>query len=133
MRKVLFSAAIVIGFVGPAFAVDFAQLLKTLDGTVIRDGAPPAPGQVDARAPLSLADVVTNSLMTDYRDETNAIDGMEKNKRYFLAKKIYDNQDNPSLSAEDIALIKKLVPKLYNPLVAGQTCQMIDPEHCLQK
>lgn len=34
---------------------------------------------------------------------------------------------DPTLTADEITLIKKLVAKAYNPLVVGRTWELLDP------
>ena len=91
-----------------------------LDGTVMRIG------DAEKGKSLTLADVAENALLSDYRDEQN-LDGVEKLKRWTLAKKIEDTKSSVTLNADEIALIKKLVGKAYNPLVYGEMVQAIDP------
>ena len=104
----------------PAYAFDFTAPVKMLDGTVMRIG------DTEKGKSLTLADVAENALLSDYRDEQN-LDGVEKLKRWTLAKKIEDTKSSVTLNADEIALIKKLVGKAYNPLVYGEMVQAIDP------
>ena len=74
---------------------------------------------------LTLAVIAENALLQAYSDEQN-LSGEEKIKRYALARKIADNPKT-DLSAEEIALLKKLIAKSYNPLITGQSWHMLDP------
>ena len=107
-------------YAGDPVRFDFAASIKMLDGTVMRIG------DAEKGKALTLADVAENALLADYRDEAN-IDGVEKLKRWTLARKIEETKLSVALSAEDIALIKRLVGKAYNPLVYGEMVQAIDP------
>ena len=102
----------------PAMAIDFTQPITTLDGHPFKDPS----GQV---SDITLAVIAENALLQAYSDETN-LSGEDKIKRYTLARKIEDNK-KVDLSAEEIALLKKLIAKSYNPLITGQSWHMLDP------
>lgn len=102
----------------PALAIDFTQPITTLDGHPFKDPS----GQV---ADVTLAVIAENALLQAYSDEAN-LSGEDKIKRYALARRIADNP-KLELSAEDIALLKKLIAKSYNPLITGQSWKMLDP------
>ena len=102
----------------PAMALDFTQPITTLDGKPFKDPS----GQV---SDITLAVIAENALLQAYSDETN-LSGEDKIKRYALARKIEDNK-KVDLSAEEIALLKKLIAKSYNPLITGQSWHMLDP------
>lgn len=103
----------------PAKAVDFDQKIKALDGSQLtdQDGKP--------TDKFSLGFVAATSLVNSYPDEGN-IAGEEKAKRYLLAVKVQKGIVN-DLSAEDIALIKKMIAKNFAPLISGQAWLMLDP------
>ena len=107
-------------YAGDPVRFDFAASIKMLDGTVMRIG------DAEKGKALTLADVAENALLADYKDEPN-LDGVEKLRRWTLARKIEETKLSVALSAEDIALIKRLVGKAYNPLVYGEMVQAIDP------
>lgn len=116
VRSVLTAAALLTAV--PALAVDFSKPITQIDGTTpLRD---------DKQAIYSLGDVAETALLTSYQDEGN-LDGVEKNKRFWIAKKIHDQRKDPVLTADEIALIKKLIAKAYNPLVTGQAWTLLDP------
>ena len=102
----------------PALALDFTQPLTTLSGQPFTDP--------DSKVTITLATIAENALLQAYPDEQN-LSGEEKLKRYTLARKIEDNKQKAELSAEEIALLKKLIAKLYNPLILGQSWKMLDP------
>lgn len=101
----------------PALAVDFSQPIKALDGS---------PMLKEDKSPLRLEEVVTNSLLSSYPDE-QSLPGEEKVRRWSLAIKVHDAPKDPPLTADEVALIKKLVAKAYNPLVVGETWKALDP------
>lgn len=54
------------------------------------------------------------------------LDGIEKVRRYSLAVKIY-NQAQPDLCAEDIALLKQLIDKIFpGPAVVAQCWSILE-------
>ena len=112
-----FLAAAAIAVATPALAVDFAAPINNLDGTAMRK---------DDKTVLTLEEVASTALLSSYQDESN-LDGVEKNKRFWLAKKIHDQRKDPVLTADEIALIKRLIAKAYNPLVVGQAWTILDP------
>ena len=115
LKTVLVAAA--IAFSAPAVAADFAATINNLDGTPMRK---------DDKTVLTLGEVATTALLSAYQDEPN-VDGIEKNKRFWLAKKIHDQRKDPVLTVDEIAMIKKLIAKAYNPLVVGQSWTLLDP------
>ena len=115
LRTFLVAAAIAV--TTPALAVDFAAPINNLDGTPMRK---------DDKTVLTLDEVASTALLSSYQDESN-LDGVEKNKRFWLAKKIHDQRKDPVLTADEITLIKRLIAKAYNPLVVGQAWTILDP------
>lgn len=115
VRSVLVAAALT--FAVPALAVDFGSPIKQLDGSVMR---------TDDKQVLTLDTVVENALLASYPDE-QTLSGEEKVKRFKLAVRIHDQRKDPTLTADETALIKKLVAKAYNPLVVGQAWTLLDP------
>jgi len=74
-------------------------------------------------APLTLRSSFVTALLQAERD----ISAEEGLSRHMLAQKIY-KQDKVSLTAEQIVLLKKLMPKAYNtPLLLGQVIDILDP------
>ncbi len=118
MKKLAFAFAITVAaFATPALAIDFSKTIDQLDGTPMRD---------TDQSLMTLEKVATTALLLSYQDE-QTLDGVEKNKRFWLAKRINTTRKDPELSPEDITLIKKLIAKAYNPLVTGQSWSMLDP------
>lgn len=106
----------------PAYAVDFSHSILQLDGTPMRIG------DAEKGKIFTLADVAENALLADYRDETS-LEPAEKLKRFTLAQKIEAHRagGDLSLTADEIAMIKKLVGKAYNALVLGRVTEFLDP------
>lgn len=129
MTKIRYVVAVVLAaFVlvasgsGPAAAVDFSVTLSQLDGKPFID---------TNNRPIvtTLASVCETALLSSYQDEPN-LPGMEKAKRYWLAKKIHDAADSAaglSLAAEELALIKNLVAKQFGPAIVGLAWSLLDP------
>jgi len=96
--------------------VNFAQELKTLDGRSIKYAD---------RGQMYLKDATLDALLATFQDEQN-LPGEEKAKRYVLATRIYSNPEKLELKAEEVALIKKQIGRLFGPLVVGQAFAMLD-------
>lgn len=94
--------------------INFGQALKTLEGEELKYG----------EKALALKVPAVNALMGAYEDERN-LSGEEKVKRYDLAMRITSITE-PDLTAEETALIKKLIAKAYSPLVVGQAWKMLE-------
>lgn len=93
--------------------IDFTSILLDLDSKPLKDG----------ETIYTLGHVSTNALIVTHVDER--IDGEEKVKRFMLACKT--KGPAVTLTAEEIALIKKLVGKAYGPLVVGRAWALLDP------
>lgn len=90
--------------------------LKTLEGEMLPD----LQGN-----PAVLRGVCIEALMAQFEDERN-LSGEEKLKRFELALKIKQAVDPAEFTAEEIALMKKLIGKGYGPLIVGQTWKMLE-------
>lgn len=124
IARAIFVAA-TIALASPALAVDFSTKLTQIDGKPFLDDDTKKPTET------TLATVVQRALLTSYQDEASSITGEEKFKRWRLAEKIQNaveaGKPNVDLSAEDVAMAKKLVAKAYNPLIVGQAWSLLDP------
>lgn len=69
------------------------------------------------RPKMSLKRAAVNALQAMFEDERN-LDGAEKLKRWQLAMKVHAGGE-VELTIDDLALIKRLVGKLYGPAVVG--------------
>lgn len=124
LLKIAFAFALSITCsVAIAASVDFTQQLVDVDGKPMIDDAASKDG---APIKVTLSKVSVIALLSDYRDEQN-ISPEEKFKRWQLAQKIHD-ANAAQLSAEDVALIKKLVGKRFAASIVGPVFQIIDPE-----
>ena len=112
----------------PASAADFSAKILDMNGkAVIDDTACPADttGKRPCAIEVTLADVSVRALMAVAQDEAT-LAGEEKFKRFSLAMRIKDG-GKIDLSAEDTAMLKKLIGKLYAPLVVGRAFPLLDP------
>jgi len=89
--------------------------LKTLQGTPLKEG----------ETVLTLRAVCCGALLLN----ATKTSGKEKARRYNLAKRIHLHEPGTeiALSADEIALIKKLANEYPQPLIVGQTWEMLDP------
>ena len=107
--------------------INVMEQLTGLDGTPMVTGKHVCQmcGQVvSEKEPMTIRLAATRSLTAVYRDEQN-LKGDEKVSRFHLALKIVD-EDEPDLKAEDIVLIKKLVGKMYGPVIVGRVWSILD-------
>ncbi len=99
--------------------IDFTQAFKTLDGKDFPAGA-------TEDGPLRLRAVATNALLSAFQDEQQ-LSGEDKIKRWKLAQRIHA-EDAVNLTAEEIALTKKLIAKGYATLISAQAWEMLEAE-----
>lgn len=103
--------------------IDFTVVLKDQDNKPLKDVLTmQANGNVDTE--LTLGRAAVHALMYQGQDEPN-LGGEEKFSRGLLAFKIRDDSDC-ELKAEDIALIKKLIGKLFSPIVVYRAYPILD-------
>ncbi len=95
--------------------IDFSKRLTNLQGQVLKDDT--------TGEEVTVGTICVQALLSTDREET--LDGMEKVRRYELAKSIF-NKEKESLSAEEVVLIKKMVGKFFTTVVAGQVLPMLD-------
>ena len=126
MTRFLIAAAFVLATLSAASAAsvtvtgtDFLQTIKQLDGSDFTD-------QSGKPITLSLQAVCENALLATYQDEQN-LTGEEKVKRYAIALKIHEHPMDAALSVEEVAMVKRLIAKSYNPLITGQSWRILDP------
>jgi hypothetical protein len=96
--------------------VDTTQVLKTLDGQVMKDND----GQgnaVDATLKMALV----NSILSPVQKES----GIDKVKKFNLAQRVYKD-DEVELTAEDITLIKERVGETFAPIIVGQVWNILE-------
>jgi hypothetical protein len=95
--------------------IDFSKRLTNLQGQILKDET--------SGEEVTLGIICVQALLSVDRDEN--IDGVEKIRRYELAKSIF-NKEKDSLSAEEVVLLKKMVGKFFTTVVAGQALPMLD-------
>lgn len=108
--------------------IDVTQQIKELDGTPMVTGKQICRmcGQVvDETEPMTVQLAAIKSLTASFRDE-QSLPGDEKIARFHLALRLTD-EDAPDLQVEDIATIKRLVGKMYGPVVVGRIWAILDP------
>ena len=89
--------------------------LKTLDGQVMKDND----GQGNA-VDATVKGAIVNAILLPVEKET----GVEKVRKYELAKRIYNN-DEVDLNEDEIKLIKDCVGKGFAPIVVGQVFELL--------
>lgn len=94
--------------------VNVNQVLKTLDGQVMKDNVDG--NAVDATVKMA----IVNAVLSPVEKES----GIEKVKKYELAKKIYA-ADEVDLNEDEIKLIKDRVGEGFAPIVVGQIFELL--------
>lgn len=94
--------------------VNFDTILKNLKDEDIKDG----------EEKLTLKSAAINALMLPYQDELN-LKGEEKLKRFTIAQKIQAGGE-VELPVEEVAKVKELIGKLYNPLIVGRAWALLE-------
>ena len=94
--------------------VDFSRAITDLEGAEIEDGG----------KTVTLSRIACNALLAMRQDDKN-LTGEEKAKRYGLAVKLVDAADC-EVSAEDIALIKRLIGEVYPPIFVGRAWELLE-------
>jgi len=92
--------------------VDFAQVLKALDGEFLKEGD----------KVITLKMVCQAALLGQYQQEQP--DGQEKARRWLLAVTLPIGVVD--ITPEDAALLKKVIGYAYAPLVVGQAYEMLN-------
>lgn len=97
--------------------IKVTQTLKTLGGQTMQD--------VDENKEVidaTLRTAIVNALLAPTKGQES---GVEKVKKYELAKKVYQ-VDEVELSAEDITLIKSRIGDTFSSLIVGQCFEMLE-------
>jgi hypothetical protein len=100
--------------------VAFDTVLRDLDGKPLPEDKDKPEG---AQATLKKASI--ESLLAIYQDEQN-LSGEDKLKRWQLATKINGSNGPAEFTVEEVALVKKLIGKAYNPLITGQAWTILE-------
>jgi len=90
------------------------QVLKTFGGESMKDNV--NGNAVDA----TIKSALVNAVLNPVDNET----GVEKVRKYELAKMIYNN-DEVDLNEDDIKTIKDAVGKVFAPIVVGQIFELL--------
>lgn len=118
MRKILFFIVCFMLQAGfcMAIVIDFSVEMKDFEGQFINtpDGTP-----------ITIKRAAINALIAVYNDEPN-LTGEDKIKRYSLAMRINNSSHTIELQSEEIAIIKKLIAKMYGPLIVGQAWEILE-------
>lgn len=91
------------------------QPLKTLDGQTMKD-ADSSGNVVDATVKMAIVNAVLSPVQKE--------NGVDKVKKYELARKIYGN-DEVDLNEGEIKLIKDRVGEVFPPIVVGQIYELL--------
>jgi hypothetical protein len=125
-----------VGQKGANMRINVARELSNVDGTprlIIGDACPmcrqPIAGQPRT---ATLRYLCVEALSATYPDEVDqrgrtALTGEDKVRRWNLALQIQQH-DEPDLSVDDLALLKRLIAKQYGPVEVGQAWVWLDPE-----
>ena len=96
--------------------VDVTKNLITFDGQTMKD-------IVDGEAvDATLRMAMVNAILSPVEKES----GMDKVKKYELAKRIHNAKDEVELSAEDISLIKERIGEVFPALIVGQVFDLLE-------
>lgn len=130
MKRLYAAAAALVLLTSAASALDLTARFKDGEGAPVPNTFTPVKGSScgenkDTRC-LTLGDVVFQSLVQSYTDEQPTITGEEKFRRGQLALRVR-GQKEVTLSAEDTVLVKRLVGKLFTPLIVAQAYALLDP------
>lgn len=114
LRKFLVTLTLMIAAT-PALAVDLTAQITQLNGKPLSgpDGKP---------LPMSLGDVIENSLLTTEQSTTPT----DKNKHFWLAFKVHDKK-SVNFTTDELVEIKDAIGKYNSALVAGQAIRILDP------
>lgn len=77
-------------------------------------------------APITFKDICVRALHAMRKDEK--IDGVEKEKRGALAKRIFNAKKEVDIELDEAKLLKDLIGKDGSPLVVHQSYQILDPK-----
>jgi len=99
--------------------IDFTQTLKMISGEVMKDM-----NEKNEAVDATIKMAVVNALLAPQKEEDT---GINKIKKYELAKMIYNSEGETDITVEDVALIKKAVEKAFpSPMIVGQVNEMLE-------
>lgn len=102
--------------------IDFTVVLKDQDESPFDECADFSDRECKIKRPLTLGSAALRSLSLPEQ----GMDQAESLKRGKLALSVYKSQAS-QLTAEEISLIKKQMPKAYTPLVVVRAFAILDP------
>jgi hypothetical protein len=119
IRMKLAALAAFAALAAPAWAaqIDFDAAITDLDGK---------PEMLDGGRTMTLRIASEVALLSNFPDEP-ALATEAKSERFWLAERIH-RPGAADLSAEEVALLKRLIGKAYPPLVVGRAIQLLDPK-----
>ena len=101
--------------------IDVTQKLLTIDGSAMKDMDSKGDA-VDATIKLAMV----NALLAP-TPQGEQETGVDKIKKYELAKMIYKAEGEVDITVEDISLIKKAVEKAFpSPIIVGQVNELLE-------
>lgn len=90
------------------------------------------PLMIDEKSQATLKDIVIQALSTPPADDgrgSGSITAAEQVRRYSLMVRIYDAKEPVDVKAEDVSLIKSLIPLAYpSPAIGGAAIVALDGE-----
>jgi len=92
---------------------------------VVLQACPVCGRPVEEEENQTLRNAATSALTALFRDEPN-LDAKKKFERGALALRIHNN-DEPSLSVNEVALVKELIGKRFDPLIIVRAWAILDP------
>ena len=112
--------------------IDVTQELLDLDGEPMRisfQACPMCGRLMEEEGLRTLRNACTSALGEDYQDEqrSGGASADEKFKRHCLAVKVHSN-DEPDLTVEELALLKKMVAKRWPSRIMGPAWELLDPK-----
>lgn len=102
--------------------INLCETMKALDGHPLMDKN--SQGSV---VELTVKMVLLEALLRVHPGD-DRLSGMEKMRRFDLAKRIYDTKEYIDISHEEIVLLKESVGLKLPVLIVGQTYRMFDKE-----
>ncbi len=130
MKRLIAAVTVLVLATSAASALDLSQKFRDGDGGQVPNTLAVSKGSScgetkDVKC-LTLGDAVFHALVSSYTDEQSSISGEEKFKRGKLALAV-QGKKNVNLTSEDTVMVKRLIGKLYSPLIVAQAYAMLDP------
>lgn len=128
MKKLLIAGLLLLS--SPALAIDFSKVFVDDEGAPMKvcvELKQPQTNPPDCvrTVELTLARAARTALYQSFPDEQN-LGGEEKDKRGEIARGITPTE--MKLKVDELALVKRLIGKMYSPLVVNQAWRELDPK-----